>query len=96
MISQVINRRNMHLAFKYVLRNKGSAGVDGMQVRELKGYIGKHIPSIALSITKGNYLPQPILGKPYPRAMERPGYWVFPLLLTGGCSKLLNNHHSVV
>src|SRR5687767_9282813 len=53
MTSQVINRRNMHLAFKQVLRNKGSAGVDGMQVRELKGYIDKHITTIALSITKG-------------------------------------------
>ena len=30
MIEQVINRRNMHLAYKQVLANKGSAGVDGM------------------------------------------------------------------
>jgi hypothetical protein len=36
MIKQVINRRNMHLAYKQVLANKGSAGVDGMQVGELK------------------------------------------------------------
>ncbi len=36
MIEQVINRRNMHLAYKHVLANKGSAGVDGMQVSELK------------------------------------------------------------
>jgi Retron-type reverse transcriptase len=68
MTSQVINRRNMHLAFKQVLRNKGSAGVDGMQVRELKGYIDKHITTIALSITKGNYLAQPILGVSIPKS----------------------------
>ena len=58
----------MHLAFKQVLRNKGSAGVDGMQVRELKGYIDKHITTIALSITKGNYLAQPILGVSIPKS----------------------------
>src|SRR5215213_606515 len=68
MTSQVINRRNMHLGFKQVLRNKGSAGVDGMQVRELKSYIDKHITSIALSITKGGYLPQPILGVTIPKS----------------------------
>jgi retron-type reverse transcriptase len=39
MIKQVINRRNMHLAYKQVLANKGSAGVDGMGVRELKQHL---------------------------------------------------------
>jgi group II intron reverse transcriptase/maturase len=68
MISQVINRRNMHLAFKQVLRNKGSAGVDGMQAGELKGYIDKHITSVALSITKGSYQAQPILGVTIPKS----------------------------
>ena len=68
MTGQVINRRNMHLAFKQVLRNKGSAGVDGMEARKLKGYIDKHITTIALSITKGNYLAQPILGVSIPKS----------------------------
>lgn len=58
----------MHLAFKQVLRNKGSAGVDGMQVRELKSYIDNNIASVALSITKGEYLPKPILGVSIPKA----------------------------
>lgn len=57
----------MHLAYKQVLRNKGSAGVDGMQVRELKSYIDKNITSIALSITNGTYLPQAILGVTIPK-----------------------------
>jgi len=57
----------MHFAYKQVLRNKGSAGVDGMQVRELKSYIDKHITTIALSITNGNYLAQPILGVTIPK-----------------------------
>ena len=62
MIEQVINRRNMHLAYRQVVRNKGSAGVDGIGVNELKQHIDKDREAIALSIIKGSYLPQPILG----------------------------------
>jgi RNA-directed DNA polymerase len=68
MIEQVLNRRNMHLAFKQVLRNKGSAGVDGMQVRELKSYIKENITGIAHSITTGSYLAKPILGVSIPKS----------------------------
>jgi len=52
----------MHLAYKQVLANKGSAGVDGMGVGELKQHIQKDREAIVLSIIKGCYLPQPILG----------------------------------
>lgn len=41
MIEQVINRRNTHLAYGQVLRNQGSAGVDGMAVSELKPHLRK-------------------------------------------------------
>jgi group II intron reverse transcriptase/maturase len=67
MIEQVINRRNMHLAYKQVLANKGSAGVDGMQVSELKQHLSTERAAIVLSIIKGSYLPQPILGVNIPK-----------------------------
>jgi RNA-directed DNA polymerase len=67
MIEQVINRRNMHLAYKQVLANKGSAGVDGMQVSELKPHIRQEREAIVLSIINGRYLPQPILGVSIPK-----------------------------
>jgi group II intron reverse transcriptase/maturase len=67
MIEQVINRRNMHLAYRQVVRNKGSAGVDGMGVNELKQYINKDREAIVLSIINGIYLPQPILGVSIPK-----------------------------
>jgi len=53
MIEQVINRRNMHLAYQQVVRNKGSAGVDGMQVSELKPHIRQEREAIVLSIING-------------------------------------------
>ena len=68
MIEQVINRRNMHLAYKHVLSNKGSAGVDGMQVSELKYFIRKDREAIVLSIINGTYLPQLILGVSIPKS----------------------------
>jgi RNA-directed DNA polymerase len=68
MIEQVINRRNMHLAYRQVVRNKGSAGVDGMRVNELKQHIDKDREAIVLSIINGTYLPQPILGVSIPKS----------------------------
>ena len=62
MIEQVVNRRNMQLAYKHVLSNKGSAGVDGMQLKELTHYVNQHRDAIAIALFNGKYLPQPILG----------------------------------
>lgn len=68
MIEQVINRRNMHLAYKQVLTNKGSAGVDGMPVQELRRFIQNNGTAIVLRMVKGRYLPQPILGVSIPKS----------------------------
>jgi len=59
MIEQVINRRNLHLAYKQVLANKGSAGFDGLGVSELKQSIQKDREAIVLSIINGRYLHNP-------------------------------------
>ncbi|WP_375471080.1 group II intron reverse transcriptase/maturase, partial [uncultured Nostoc sp.] len=67
MIEQVINRRNMHLAYQRVLANKGSAGTDGMGVKQLKQHLSIHREAIVLSIINGTYLPQPILGATIPK-----------------------------
>ncbi len=58
----------MHLAYKHVLSNKGSAGVDGMQVSELKQSINRDREAIVSSIINGRYLPQPILGVTIPKS----------------------------
>ena len=71
MIEQVINRRNMHLAYQRVLANKGSAGVDGMGVKELKQLIQNDRETIVLSIINGTYLPHPILGVNIPKSNDK-------------------------
>jgi RNA-directed DNA polymerase len=67
MIEQVITKKNMRLACTHVLQNKGSAGVDDMPVNELYQYVQQHQKDIAVAITKGTYLPQPILGVSIPK-----------------------------
>lgn len=82
MIEKVINRRNMHRAYRQVLLNKGSAGVDGMTVKELSVHWKKNRDKIATALCNGKYLAQPILRVEYPRVTERHACWVFPPLPT--------------
>ncbi len=49
-------------AYRQVVSNKGSAGVDGMSVKELYAYLVKNREQIEHDIRQGKYLPQPILG----------------------------------
>jgi group II intron reverse transcriptase/maturase len=68
MIEQVINRRNMHLAYQQVVRNRGSAGVDGMQVSDLKHNIKRYREAIGTSMISGKNLPQSVLGISIPKS----------------------------
>ncbi len=68
LIELVINRQNMMRAFKQVRQNRGSAGVDGMSVKELYDYLTKNRESIEQSLLNGTYLPQPILGVEIPKS----------------------------
>jgi len=68
MIEQVLNRKNMLLACRQVMQNKGSAGVDGMKTTELWTYLDKNRDTITSSIRNGTYLPQAILGVEIPKS----------------------------
>jgi len=62
MIEQVLNRRNVTLAYRKVLSNKGSAGIDGMQAKELYAHLTINRQRIETEIRQGKYLFKPILG----------------------------------
>jgi len=68
MIEQVVSKKNMRYAYQQVLRNKGSAGVDGMRVSELSLYAATHRDELCAHILLGSYLPQPILGVSIPKS----------------------------
>jgi RNA-directed DNA polymerase len=67
MIEQIINRRNMRLACQHVVSNKGSGGVDDMQVKELFAWWRKHRDELAHGLVHGRYLCSPILGVEIPK-----------------------------
>ena len=68
MIEKVLNRKNLYKAYRQVVRNKGSAGVDGMNVSELFSYLESHRDRIATSILNHTYVPQPIRGVEIPKS----------------------------
>lgn len=90
MIEKVLNRKNLYKAFRQVVRNKGSAGVDDMKVTDLLSFLESNRDRIATSILNHTYVPKPIKGRTkrelrarlcgaYPRVMERPDYLEFLL-----------------
>ena len=68
MIEQVLNRRNVMRAYRQVVSNKGSAGVDGMSVKELYNYLTNNRERIESELRQGEYLPQAILGVEIPKS----------------------------
>ena len=63
MIEKVLNRKNLYKAFRQVVRNKGSAGVDDMKVTDLLSYVESNRDKIATSIVNHTYVPKPIKGR---------------------------------
>jgi RNA-directed DNA polymerase len=68
MIEEVLNRRNMMCAYRQVKQYDGSAGVDGMSVKELYDHLNKNRERIESDIRQGKYLPQAIRGREIPKA----------------------------
>ncbi|GAB3019413.1 hypothetical protein GCM10027284_43370 [Cyclobacterium sediminis] len=62
MIEEIVSRDNMKAAYDRVVGNRGCAGVDGMEVLELKLYLKAHWHTIKASVLDGSYRPQPVKG----------------------------------
>jgi RNA-directed DNA polymerase len=58
---------NLTQACYEVISNKGAAGVDKMNVDELKGHLDKNRAHLTEQIRNGDYIPQPIRGKEIPK-----------------------------
>jgi RNA-directed DNA polymerase len=63
----VCDRENLNRAYKRVKANKGSAGVDGMTVHELKTWLAEHKEPLIASLLNGSYRPQPVRGVEIPK-----------------------------
>jgi group II intron reverse transcriptase/maturase len=58
----------MMRAYRQVVSNKGSAGIDGMAVTELYAHLTKNREQLESDIREGKYQPKPILGVEIPKS----------------------------
>lgn len=72
MIEKVLNRKNLYRAYRQVVSNKGSSGVDGMRVTELFSYLESNRDRIATSILNHTYVPNSIKGVEIPKQNGKP------------------------
>ena len=56
----VLEKNNMQVAYRRVLKNKGCAGVDKMTTDELALYLKEHWLQIKNMLLEGIYLPSPV------------------------------------
>ena len=52
LLEKILDKKNMNEAYKKVCANKGTGGVDGMELEELDGYIRENWNSIRERIKK--------------------------------------------
>jgi RNA-directed DNA polymerase len=60
LIEKMLERGNLLKALQAVERNGGAAGVDGMEVTQLRAYLRKRWSTIKEQILKGTYQPRPV------------------------------------
>lgn len=60
LLERILARDNMILAVKRVIKNKGSHGIDGMAVDELRPFIIDNWLSIKQKLLEGRYKPSPV------------------------------------
>lgn len=60
LLEQILEPDNLNKAYKQVKKNKGSHGVDGMEVGNLLQYLKDNGEELRKSIRDGNYHPKPV------------------------------------
>ena len=60
MLEQILSPSNLNRAFKRVRSNKGSGGIDEMEVESLKDYLVENKEKLMQSILDGKYRPNPV------------------------------------
>lgn len=67
LMEAVVEKGNMQRAYKRVVANKGSAGIDKMTVTQLAPYLREQWPAIKEKLLNGTYKPQPVRGVDIPK-----------------------------
>ena len=67
LLERIVDKRNIFEAYKKVVANKGSHGIDGMRVDELLPYLQENYETLKASLLSGKYKPQPVRRKEIPK-----------------------------
>jgi group II intron reverse transcriptase/maturase len=70
LLEQILSPANMNQAYKRVRSNKGSGGIDKMEVDMLKEYLVAHKEELIQSIRDGTYRPNPVRRVEIPKDMR--------------------------
>jgi RNA-directed DNA polymerase len=60
LIERMLERGNLLKALQAVEANQGAAGVDGMEVKQLRAYLREHWAEVREQILSGSYEPRPV------------------------------------
>ena len=60
LLTHILSPNNMNLAYKRVVRNAGSGGIDGMEAKGLLPYLRSHKEELVKSLADGKYRPNPV------------------------------------
>ena len=60
LLDLILRKENLNKAYKQVKSNKGSGGIDGMQVDELLPYLRENQETLIQEIRNGRYKPNPV------------------------------------
>jgi len=67
LMEQICEPANLNRAYKRVKANKGSPGVDGLTIHEMKAFIAKHKENLIQSLLNGTYKSQPVRSVEIPK-----------------------------
>ena len=62
LLSKILRKENLVMAYENVIRNKGSCGVDGIGVEALKPFLQEHWTKLKEELLNSTYHPCAILG----------------------------------
>ena len=60
LLESIVDKRNIFEAYKKVVANKGSHGIDGTKVDELLPFLQEHYETLKVDLLSGKYKPQPV------------------------------------
>lgn len=67
LLNRILSKENLKAAYKQVVRNKGSAGVDDIRIDDLKPYLQEHWGRLKEELEAGSYQPKAVLGVKIPK-----------------------------